>query len=175
MDVSHRHIHADDDLHAELAVTTTSSPTRAVVVLIVGLGAVCGAATPTAAQVLQVQPATITFPSDDPDTVPVIAAAPIRVSYVAQGSSANPWTITVRAEGDLISGASTIPVSNVSWLATPSPQFRNGTLSTVAQTLATGTGFINVERGDVTFRFVNSWNYPVGDYTQTVTFTLSSP
>ena len=30
-------------------------------------------------------------------------------------------------------------------------------------------------RGDVTFRFVNSWNYTVGNYTQTVTFTLSSP
>jgi hypothetical protein len=104
----------------------------------------------------------------------VIAAAPIRVSYIAQGSP-NPWTITVRAGGDLISGASTIPISNVSWTATPSPPFRNGTLSTVAQTLATGTGLINIDRGDVTFRFVNSWNYTVGNYAQTVTFTLSSP
>ena len=81
----------------------------------------------------------------------------------------------MRAGGDLISGASTIPIANVSWQATPSPPFRNGTLSTVAQTLATGTGFINVSRGDVTFRFVNSWNYTVGNYTQIVTFTLSSP
>ena len=155
-------------------MTTTSTSTRAVVVLIVGLGAVCGAARPTEAQLLQVQPATITFPSSDPDTVPVIAAAPIRVSYIAQGAP-NPWTITVRAGGNLISGASTIPISNVSWTATPSPPFRNGTLSTVAQTLATGTGLINIDRGDVTFRFVNSWNYTVGNYTQTVTFTLSSP
>ena len=38
-----------------------------------------------------------------------------------------------------------------------------------------GHGLINVSRGDVTFRFVNSWNYTVGNYTQTVTFTLSSP
>ncbi|MET0211617.1 MAG: hypothetical protein ABW292_01385 [Vicinamibacterales bacterium] len=156
-------------------MTTTSSSTRAVVVLIVGLGALCGAATPTAAQVLQVQPATITFPSSDPDTAPVIAAAPVRVSFVAQGAPANPWVITVRAEGDLISGASTIPISNVSWQATPNPPFQDGTLSTIAQTLATGTGSINVQRGDVTFRFVNSWNYTVGNYTQTVTFTLSSP
>ena len=154
-------------------MTTTSCSARAVVVLIVSLGA-CGAATPAAAQLLQVQPATITVPSNDPDTVPVIAAAPIRVSYVAQGSP-NPWTITVRAGGDLISGASTIPISNVSWQATPSPPFRNGTLSTVAQTLATGTGLININRGDVTFRFVNSWNYTVGNYSQTITFTLSSP
>jgi hypothetical protein len=155
-------------------VTTTSSSTRAVVVLIVGLGVICGAATPLAAQALQVQPATVTFPSSDPDTVPVIVAASIRVSYIAQGAP-NPWTITVRAGGNLISGASSIPISNVSWTATPSPPFRNGTLSTVAQTLATGTGLINVDRGDVTFRFVNSWNYTVGNYTQTLTFTLSSP
>ena len=148
---------------------------RAVMVPLLALGAVCGAAGPAAAQVLQVQPTTITFPSNDPDTVPVLAAAPVRVSYIAQGSRRNPWTLTVRAEGDLISGASTIPISNVSWLATPSPPFRNGTLSTVAQTLATGTGLINVERGDVTFRFVNSWNYTVGTYSQTITFTLSSP
>ena len=155
-------------------MTTTSSSTRVVVVLIVALGAVSGAATPVAAQALQVQPATVTFPSSDPDTVPVIVAASIRVSYIAQGAP-NPWTITVRANGNLISGASTIPISNVSWTATPSPPFRNGTLSTVAQTLATGTGLINVDRGDVTFRFVNSWNYTVGNYTQTLTFTLSSP
>jgi hypothetical protein len=155
-------------------VTTRSSSTRAVVVLIVVLAAVGGAATPAVAQLLLVQPATITFPSNDPDTVPVIVAASIRVSYIAQGAP-NPWTITVRAGGNLISGASTIPISNVSWTATPSPPFRNGTLSTVAQTLATGTGLINVDRGDVTFRFVNSWNYTVGNYTQTVTFTLSSP
>ena len=129
---------------------------------------------PASAQLLQVQPTTISFPANDPDTVPVIAAAPIRISYIAQGLR-NPWTITVRAEGELMSGATTIPISNVSWQATPNPPFRNGTLSTVAQTLATGTGLISVERGDITFRFVNSWNYTVGNYTQTITFTLSSP
>jgi hypothetical protein len=132
-------------------------------------------ARPSQAQLLLVQPSTISFPSSDPDTVPVIAAAPIRVSYIAQGSRANPWTITIRADGpSLVSGASTIPVSNISWTSTPNPPFRNGTLSTVAQILATGSG-INVDRGDVTFRFTNSWNYTVGTYTQTITFTLSSP
>ena len=74
-----------------------------------------------------------------------------------------------------MSGASTIPISNVSWIATPSPPFRNGTLSTVAQTLATGAGTALLQQGDVTFRLTNSWNYTVGNYTQTVTFTLTSP
>jgi hypothetical protein len=148
---------------------------RVGVIATLGAGALLAAPRLATAQLLQVQPTTISFPSNDPDAVPVIAAAPIRVTYIAQGSRQNPWTITVRAEGDLISGASTIPVTNISWQATPNPPFRDGTLSTVAQTLATGTGFINVERGDVTFRFVNSWNHPVGNYTQTITFTLSSP
>lgn len=142
---------------------------------LVVLAAIAGAVSPAEAQILQVQPTTITFPSSDPDTVPQVAASPIRVSYLAQGSPNNPWTITVRAEGNLVSGAATIPISTISWTATPTPTFRDGTLSTVAQTLATGTGFINVNRGDVTFRFVNSWTHPVGNYTQTITFTLSSP
>jgi hypothetical protein len=147
---------------------------RPFTVPLIAVAAIYVAARPAAAQVLQVQPATINFASSDPDTVPVVTAAPIRVSYIAAGTRRNPWTITVRAEGDLIAGAATIPIANISWTATPAPTFRNGTLTTVAQTLATGSG-INVERGDVTFRFVNSWSHPVGNYTQTVTFTLSSP
>jgi len=142
---------------------------------VVILAAMWSGVSPANAQALQVQPATVSFPSSDPDTVPQIAAAPIRVSYIAQGSPDNPWTITVRAEGNLVSGAATIPISNISWTATPTPNFRDGTLSTVAQTLATGPGLLNVNRGDVTFRFVNSWTHPVGTYTQTITFTLSSP
>ena len=106
----------------------------------------------------------------------MIPAAPVRVTYLVIGAAGRPWTISVRADGPLVSGASTIPISNVSWLATPSPPFRNGTLSTVAQTLANGTGARRSSRqGDVTFRFANSWNYTVGNYTQTITFTLSSP
>lgn len=151
------------------------SADRAVVIGALGLTALLCAPPHAEAQLLQVQPSTISFPSNDPDAVPVITASPVRVSYIAQGSRQNPWTITIRANGDLISGASTIPIANISWQATPSPPFRNGTLSTVAQTLATGAGLINVERGDVIFRFTNSWNHPVGNYTQTITFTLSSP
>ena len=130
---------------------------------------------PASAQVILIAPATISFPSSDPDTVPVISAPSIRVTYLALGPAGRPWTITIRAGGALVSGASTIPISNVSWLATPSPPFRNGTLSTIAQTLATGTGTAVLARGDVTFQFANSWNYTVGNYTQTITFTLSSP
>ena len=132
-------------------------------------------ALPAAAQFIQLQPTTISIASADPDTVPLVSASPIRVTYIARGQGGNPWTITVEAQGQLVSGTSTIPISNVSWIATPTPTFRNGTLSTTPQVLATGTGLALLQSGDVTFRFNNSWNYNVGTYTQTVTFTLSSP
>ncbi len=147
----------------------------ALAIAVLTTAAIFATARPAAAQFLLVQPATISFPSSDPDTVPVVSAAPVRVTYLVLGGASQPWLITVRASGALISGASTIPISNVSWIATPSPPFRAGTLSTVAQTLANGTGTAFLASGDVTFRFANSWNYTVGNYTQTITFTLSSP
>jgi hypothetical protein len=130
---------------------------------------------PAAAQLLVVTPQSINFPSSDPDTVPVISSSTVRVTFGALGPPARPWTVTVRADGPLVSGVTTIPISTVSWIATPSPPFVSGTLSTVAQTIASGTGTALLERGDVTFRFANSWNYNVGTYTQTITFTLTSP
>ena len=150
------------------------SPSRC---LVTGLlaASVLLSARPAAAQFIQLQPTTISIASADPDTVPLVSASPIRVTYIALGQGAGTWTITVEAEGQLVSGASTIPISNVSWVATPTPTFRNGTLSTTPQVLATGTGLALLERGDVTFRLANSWNYNVGTYTQTITFTLSSP
>jgi hypothetical protein len=119
----------------------------------------------------------ITFPSSDPDAVPQIAAAPLQVIYRVRQNANRPWVLTVRANGDLNSGAATVDISSVTWVATPAPPFQNGTLSrTVAQTLASGNGNVNPARiGSVTFRLANSWNYSAGTYTQTVVFTLSAP
>ena len=155
--------------------TLPSSPSRWLVIGALMAASVVVSARSAAAQLLQLQPTTITFASADPDTVPLISASPVRVTYIALGQGGGTWTITVEAEGQLVSGTSTIPISNISWIATPTPTFRNGTLSTVPQVLATGTGLALLQSGDVTFRFTNSWNYNVGTYTQTVTFTLSSP
>jgi hypothetical protein len=87
------------------------------------------------------------------------------------------WHLSVLANGDLVSGSSTIPVTNVTWTATPAPPFQNGTLSrTTAQRMAGGTGNLNpAVHGSVIFRLVNSWTYTAGTYTQTLVFTLSSP
>ena len=125
---------------------------------------------------LSLSPASISFASEDPDVSPVIAAAPVVVN-VRVRQNAGPWTLTVLAGGDLIAGPATVDITNVSWIATPAPPYRNGTLSkTVAQQLASGTGNVNpAQNGSVTFRLANSWNYSAGNYTQTLVFTLSAP
>jgi hypothetical protein len=138
------------------------------------LSVLLASAQPASAQFLALSPMTVNFPSSDPDTVPLVVAAPVRVTYFVFG--AQPWTITVRANGNLVAGAASIAISNVTWVGTPNPPFRNGTLSaTVAQTLAQGTGPTGLASGNVTFRLANSWNYSAGNYTQTVVFTLTSP
>jgi hypothetical protein len=126
---------------------------------------------------LSLSPLVVTFPSSDPDAVPVVAAAPMQVTYRVRQNNLAPWSLTVLAGGDLISGASRVDISNVTWVATPAPPFQNGTLSkTVAQRVASGTGNVNPDTtGSITFRLSNSWTYSTGVYTQTILFTLSTP
>lgn len=141
--------------------------------------ALLASAVPAAAQRLDlgVTPAAIVIPSGDPDTVPIVSSAPMTIEYRVRQNAQNPWLLTVIASGDLVSGASTIAISEVSWVATPSPPFQNGTLSsTVAQTVANGTGSVaRPSIGSITFRLTNSWNYDAGIYTQSLVFTLSTP
>jgi hypothetical protein len=126
---------------------------------------------------LVVSPTTISFPSGDPDTTPVLTAGPVTVTYSIKDKNQNDsWTMTVQASGDLVAGSAVIPAANVSWTATPAPPYRNGTLSAaVAQTLATGTTDVSpAQTGTVVFSLSNSWSYNVGTYSQTIVFTLVS-
>lgn len=146
--------------------------------LLLSGGALVLSAGPAAAQRLDlsINPVNITFPPADPDTVPFVSSVPVDVSYrVRQWNG--PWTITLLAVGDLISGPATVDISNVTWIATPAPPFQNGTMSkTVAQRLASGSGDVNpTRRGQITFRLANSWNQTAGFYTQTIVLTLTAP
>jgi hypothetical protein len=125
---------------------------------------------------LTISPLSISFASANPDTTPSIAAAPIVIT-VRVRQNAGPWTLTVLANGDLLSGPSWVDISNVTWTATPAPPFQGGTLSkTVAQRVASGTGTVNpAQNGSVTFRLANSWTYNAANYTQTLVFTLTAP
>jgi hypothetical protein len=125
---------------------------------------------------LSLSPTIITFASSDPDILPVVDSAPVTISYRVRAYD-GPWQVTVLASGDLNAGPATVDISNVSWVATPAPPFRNGTLSkTVAQVVASGSGTVNpAASGSLTFQLKNSWSYSTGTYTQTLVFTLAAP
>jgi hypothetical protein len=126
---------------------------------------------------IALSPAVVTFPSSDPDAVPLVSASPMQLTYRVRGNGNASWSLTVLAAGDLLSGPSRVDISNVTWVATPAPPFQNGTLSnTVAQRVASGTGNVNPDSiGSITFRLANSWTYSTGTYTQTILFTLTAP
>lgn len=149
---------------------------RVIVCAAVGL---CGVAASASAQTLNLSLSrtTIPFASADPDTTPSIAAPVITVTYRVRGNAGGGWQITLLASGDLSSGLATIPVSNVTWTATPAPPFLSGTMNnTVAQGLASGSGNINPARNaQVTFFLANSWSYSAGTYSAVFTFTLTAP
>jgi hypothetical protein len=126
---------------------------------------------------LSISPTTIPFAVADPDIVPILTSPTVQVTYRIRQNNFNPWILSVLAGGDLVSGSATVDISNISWVATPSPPFQGGVMSkTVAQRVASGTGNVaNPSQGQITFRLANSWNYAVGLYTQTVVFTLTAP
>jgi hypothetical protein len=132
----------------------------------------CGTAERASAQRLDVTvtPGSFSYPSADPDTTPVVTATPLSVSIRAAGK--RPWTLTLQAT-DLIFGSETIPAGNVTWTATP-PLNATGTLSTMGQVLAQGDGNQN-STSSITFSLRNLWTYKPGTYTQSITFTISSP
>ncbi len=126
---------------------------------------------------IEIIPASIAFTWAEPDVAPTLTTPQVNIRYRVHWTHLQQWYVTVLAAGDLDSGAATIPITNISWTATPQPPGVNGRLSkTVAQTVATGTddqiGFRDVY---LTFSLVNSWTYPVGSYSQSLVFTVAIP
>jgi hypothetical protein len=151
---------------------------KLVAVLLTALGVTLACSDDASAQTftLTVDPASFSYPSADPDISPTVTSPVLTVNYRVRFNAGRPWVITVRATGDLVSGGESIPCANITWTAAPAPPFVNGTLSTIAQTLASGTGNINPARnGSLTFTLKNLWTYRVGIYTHTLVFTLATP
>lgn len=125
---------------------------------------------------LSISPSSISFSAADPDDNPTInAGQTVNVSVESTLRGNQQWHLTLRANGDLIASGSTatIDISNISWTATPTPPFLAGNLAAnVSQEAASGWGRYN-GIGRFTFVFQNSWDYWAGNYSQTVTFTLS--
>ncbi len=125
---------------------------------------------------LTVTPLTINFPDVDPDTTPAVNAMenPVTVTVQAQTKKPNMVTLTVLAQGDLVSGSDTIPIGNVRWTATGAG-FAPGILSKSTAVSAgswTGPG---ARSGTFSYTMANSWKYRRGNYRATVIYTVTAP
>ena len=127
---------------------------------------------------ITVAPSTFSFPSADPDVSPLVTGPQLTITYKVAGNPNRGWTMTIQAT-DLTSAAGdVIPAGNVTWIASPAPPFvSSGTLSTTAQRLAgdPNNHAAGSQTGFITFSLRNLWTYNAGNYTQTVTLTVSSP
>lgn len=121
--------------------------------------------------VLSIYPVSINFQAGDPDLVPSVSAnSPVWVTIMLP-SSRN-WQLYIRAEGNLIGDqGEIIPVSNISWVASPKPPLQDGVLA-AGQSIQLGAARGRLFNGRLDFYFKNSWYYVAGNYTQVVTFTV---
>jgi hypothetical protein len=133
-------------------------------------------ATVAARAKLVLAPTVINFPDADPDVTPSIAATENSVNVLSnvRTSSAGNATLTCQANGDLASGGDAIPITNVTWTATGAGYVAGTMNSGTAQSVGSWTGS-GAYTGSLDFFLANSWAYNIGNYTQTVTYTLTAP
>jgi hypothetical protein len=141
------------------------------ILLLVVLGVVPRAAAQLPGAQLIVTPPGLSFPTITAN-MPVVAAPPLTVQVVSPGQ--RPWRVLVMPLGPLQSDkGSQIPSQQVSWQASPAGVFINGALSAgQPQLVARGQGS---KVGVLRFFLKNSWEFPAGNYSQRLLFTLSSP
>jgi hypothetical protein len=134
-------------------------------------------ATVSARAKLVLAPTVINFPDADPDLTPSIAATENSVNVLSsvRTTLAGVSTLTCQANGDLLSGGDAIPISNVTWTSTGVGYVAAGTMNnSVAQNVGSWTGS-GANVGTMDYFLANSWAYNVGNYTQTVAYTLTAP
>jgi excisionase family DNA binding protein len=119
-----------------------------------------------------VQSHSISFNDADPDTTANLTSAPFNVDVKARVPGGGVVNLTVAAGGDLTSGSDTIAINNLSWAGTGA--MAGGTANTAAQTVGNWTGSGH-RQGTQTYALVNSWAYATGNYTATLTYTLTTP
>lgn len=113
-------------------------------------------------------------PTGDPPTWPEVEANenPVTVWTLAFVASDSTVTLEVLANGDLVSGSNTIPISNITWTASGSG-YEDGTMNNSnPQTAGSWTGF-GFRSGQFNYFYTNNPQAP-GLYTATVTYTLSA-
>jgi hypothetical protein len=131
-------------------------------------------ATVAARAKLQLGTASISFPDTDPDTLAVLTAAPFSISVKVRTTAGSPVNLDVSAPDFTEGGGGVIPISNLQWAATGSGFPTPGTMNNAAISAGAWVGSGN-QNGTHTYSLQNSWDYNVGSYGTTVTYTLTAP
>ena len=132
-------------------------------------------ATVAATARLTISTSALNFPDSDPDTTTTILPSEGTMSITAKVKTASTTTVrlTLNAAGDLSSGSATIPISNITWTA-GGTGFVAGTLAVGSEVpVASWTG-PGSRLGTQSFTLLNSWDYAVGSYSASATYTLSA-
>jgi hypothetical protein len=99
---------------------------------------------------------------------------PVTVMAKGRGNTTNPLNLTVRANSDLESADNRIPIQQVQWTfrgqGFTSQALQRASDQLVARWISSG-----VHRGELQFVLNNNGRLSPGDYTGSVTLTLSSP
>src|SRR5687768_7777684 len=111
----------------------------------------------------------------DPSSIVPIQATPLTVTAKARVEPNARVVMTVQADGPLRSGSDTIPANQISWIMTGAGFQNGGTANpNAARTIGSWRGS-GSWTGTQTYQFTDSWNYIVGSYTMTMTYTVSAP
>jgi len=116
---------------------------------------------------------TINFPDTDPFLTPIINAAPLTVQALARVAPGAGVSLTVQA-GSFASGTDSIPITNLTWAGAGAGYVGTGTMNTTAQPVGSWTG-PGANNGTQTYSLVNDWAYAPGNYSVTLTYTLTTP
>jgi hypothetical protein len=111
----------------------------------------------------------------DQATVVPVSAAPLTVRAAARVAPNTRTILTVQADGPFRSGADTIPANKLSWTMTGTGFRPTGTANANAARMVGDWRGSGSWVGTQTYVFDDSWNYAVGVYTLTMTYTISAP
>ncbi len=116
----------------------------------------------------------VTFLGYEDQAVIPNQGGPVTVMAKGRGNPANPLNLTVCADSDLESAQDRIPIQQVQWTYR-GQGFKSQALQRASDQLVALWSSSGVHRGELQFVLNNNGRLSPGDYTGSITLTLSSP